>query len=375
LNNPVTFSDTDAFVGEAVCKRLFPGAVLTVGLGGKIVMERAWGRLTYVPWSPKVTRETVYDLASLTKPLVTSLCCLALTARGELSLDAPLGSLLHSVPPGKDAVTIRHLLSHTAGFPAYRPYYSRLIAVSATDRRQALLAMLLGEPLQSLPGQRTEYSDLGFMLLGLIVEFLTGLDLREAANTLVFTPLAVDGLRFLPVHNSHPLKTSLDLLTVAPTEVCPWRERIVWGEVNDRNVWIMGGASGHAGIFGTGEAVSSLFLRIINIHAGRVHCPGFPAELMREFLCPQRLDPSSTWALGFDTPSRGKSTAGRYFSPRSVGHLGFTGTSFWVDLEQEVFVVLLSNRTFPRPTEEGQAAMREFRPRLHDLVRQHLLKL
>jgi CubicO group peptidase (beta-lactamase class C family) len=375
LNSPAAFFETDAFLKEAVHKRLFPGAVLTVGKGGVTAVEREWGHLTYVPWSPKVTRETIYDLASLTKPLVTALCCLALTARGELALDARLGNLLRGVPSDKCGVTIRHLLSHTAGFPAYRPYYSRLIAVRAADRRQALLAMLLEEPLQYSPGGQAVYSDLGFILLGLIVESLTGLDLQGAASSLVFGPLAVDGLRFLPIRAGDPREAAQDVSAVAPTEVCPWRERIVWGEVNDRNAWIMGGASGHAGLFGTGEAVSSLLRKIMDIHAGGVRCPGFPQELMREFLRPQGLDPASTWALGFDTPSHLESTAGRYFSPRSAGHLGFTGTSFWVDLEHEVFVVFLSNRTFPRPTEEGQAAMREFRPRLHDLVRRQLLIL
>jgi CubicO group peptidase (beta-lactamase class C family) len=375
----------DRLFEKALKSGLFPGAVLTVATCGEVVFEAAWGGVTHVPWSARVSPSTVYDLASLTKPLATALSAMALVERGKLHLDDTLGSFLSEVPSDKIQISIRHLLGHISGLPAYRPFYKELIHLAPDSRLLEMKKLLLAESLVSPPGKQAEYSDLGFMLLGWVIEGLTGKSLADAAQELVFGPLQVKGLYSplisTPAIGQISIKPPLtkaereDLRNkccdglVAPTEVCPFRKRVVCGEVHDLNAWVIGGVSGHAGLFGTAGSVAKLLLRLLDIYKGRGNVPNFPKGLLQEFWRIQGSDTGSTWALGFDTPSPAGSSAGSGFSPRSVGHLGFTGTSFWMDLEHEILVVLLANRTFPRADKESQAKMRQFRPLLHDLVR------
>jgi CubicO group peptidase (beta-lactamase class C family) len=349
------------------------------------VFEAAWGRITYVPWSAKVSPDTVYDLASLTKPLVTALSVIALIERGKLHLDDTLGSFLSEVPLDKIQISIRHLLGHTSGLPAYRPFYKELIHLVPDSRLLEMKKLLLSEPLVSPHGTQARYSDLGFMLLGWVIESLTGKGLADAARELVFEPLHIKGLYFsltsipaigqirpkplLAKEGREDLKNRCCKGLVAPTEVCPFRKRVVCGEVHDLNTWVIGGVAGHAGLFGTAGSVAKLLLRLLDAYKGRSNCPNFPKGLLQEFWRIQGPDTGSTWALGFDTPSPAGSSTGSSFSPRSIGHLGFTGTSFWMDLEHEILVVLLTNRTFPKADRESQAEMHRFRAELHDLVR------
>ncbi len=349
------------------------------------MFEAAWGGVTHVPWSARVSPSTVYDLASLTKPLATALSVMALVERGKLHLDDTLGSFLSEVPLDKIQISIRHLLGHTSGLPAYRPFYKELIHLAPDSRLLEMKKLLLAESLVSPPGTQAGYSDLGFMLLGWVIEGLTGKSLADVAQELVFGPLHVKGLYFPLISttaigqiSSKPpfikgekedLRDGCCKGLVAPTEVCPFRKRVVCGEVHDLNAWVIGGVSGHAGLFGTAGSVAKLLLRLLDIYKGRGNVPDFPKGLLQEFWRIQGSDTGNTWALGFDTPSPTGSSAGSSFSPRSVGHLGFTGTSFWMDLEHEILVVLLANRTFPKADRESQAKMRQFRPLLHDLVR------
>lgn len=375
----------DRLFEKALKSGLFPGAVLTVATGGEVVFEAAWGGVTHVPWSARVSPVTVYDLASLTKPLATALSAMALVKRGKLHLDDTLGSFISEVPSDKIQISVRHLLGHTSGLPAHRPFYEKLTHLAPDSRPQEMKKLLLAESLVSAPGKQAGYSDLGFMLLGWVIESLTGKSLADAAQELVFGPLDVKGLCFPLIStrtigkiSSKPpfingerkdLRDGCCKGLVAPTEVCPFRKRVVCGEVNDLNAWVVGGISGHAGLFGTAGSVAKLLLRLIDIYKGRVSVPDFPKGVLQEFWRIQGPGTGNTWALGFDTPSRSGSSAGSGFSPRSIGHLGFTGTSFWMDLEHEILVVLLANRTFPKADRESQAKMRQFRPLLHDLVR------
>jgi len=349
------------------------------------VFEAAWGGITHVPWSARVSPSTVYDLASLTKSLAVTLSVMALVERGKLHLDDTLSSFFSEVPLDKIQISIRHLLGHTSGLPAYRPFYKELIHLAPDSRLLEMKKLLLAEPLVSSPGTQAGYSDLGFMLLGWAIKSVTGKGLANAAQELVFEPLNVKGLYFPlistpaigQIYSKPPfikgeredLRNGCCKGLVAPTEVCPFRKRVVCGEVHDLNAWVVGGISGHAGLFGTAGSVVKLLLRLLDIYKGRGNCPNFPRELLQEFWHIQDSDTGSTWALGFDTPSPAGSSAGSNFSPRSIGHLGFTGTSFWMDLEHEILVVLLANRTFPKADRESQAEMRQFRPLLHDLVR------
>jgi CubicO group peptidase (beta-lactamase class C family) len=375
----------DRLFEKALRSGLFPGAVLTVATGGEVVFEAAWGGVTHVPWSARVSPGTVYDLASLTKPLATALSVMALIERDKLDLDDTLGSFFSEVPLDKIQISIRHLLGHTSGLPAYRPFYKELIHLAPDSRLLEIKKLLMAEPLVSFPGTQARYSDLGFMLLGWVIESLTGKGLADAAQELVFEPLHVKSLYFPLTSNSaigqippelpltkgerEDLRDKCCKGLVAPTEVCPFRGRVVWGEVHDLNAWVIGGVAGHAGLFGTAGSVAKLLLRLLDIYKGRSNVPNFPKGLLQEFWHVQGSDPESTWALGFDTPSPAASNAGSSFSSRSIGHLGFTGTSFWMDLEHEILVVLLANRTFPKADRESQAEMRQFRALLHDLVR------
>jgi CubicO group peptidase (beta-lactamase class C family) len=373
---------------EALNSGLFPGASLIVARGGEVVLEAAWGGVTYVPWSARVSPITVYDLASLTKPLAVTLSAMALIEKGKLQLDDTLGSVLSDVPLDKIQISVRHLLGHTSGLPACRSFYKELIHLVPDSRPLKMKKLLLAEPLISAPGTQAEYSDLGFMLLGWVIEGLTGKGLADAARELVFEPLHVKGLYFVPpdatatgqIIHKPPLTNGEtgDFIQmcrngiVAPTEVCPIRKRVVCGEVHDLNAWVIGGGAGHAGLFGTAGSVARLLLGLLDVYKGRGICPNFSESLLKEFWHIQGSRAGSTWALGFDTPSPIDSTAGSGFSPESIGHLGFTGTSFWMDLEYELLVVLLANRTFPKADRESQDKMRRFRPLLHNLVREIL---
>ncbi|RKX59649.1 MAG: serine hydrolase [Thermodesulfobacteriota bacterium] len=375
----------DRLFEKAIKSGLFPGAVLTVATGGEIVFEAAWGGVTHVPWSARVSPGTVYDLASLTKPLAVALSVMALVERGKLHLDDTLGSFFSEVPLDKIQISIRHLLGHTSGLPAHRPFSKELIQLAPDFRLLEMKKLLLAEPLVSPTGTQAEYSDLGFMLLGWIIEGFTDKGLPDAVQELVFEPLNVKGLYFpltstpaigkvspwppLTRGERENLKNRCCNGLVVPSEVCPFRKRVVCGEVHDLNAWVVGGVSGHAGLFGTAGSVAKLLLRLLDIYKGRSNVPNFPKGLLQEFWRIKDSDTGSTWALGFDTPSPTGSSAGSSFSPRSIGHLGFTGTSFWMDLEHEILIVLLANRTFPKADRESQAEMRRFRPLLHDLVR------
>lgn len=370
-----------ALFGAARRGRVFSGAVLLVAHRGRIVLERAYGRLTYAPWSPRVGLQTVYDLASLTKPLATAPAILALMAQGRLHLETTLGELFDRIPSDKAGISLRHLLSHCSGFQPHRPYYRELVSVALSERRRQLQERLWAEPLLAPPGVKTSYSDLGFMVLGWIVEDMTQVSLDRAVESLVYRPLKVDGLAFRryaegPFPGDEPRGTSghaIRMESVAPTEACDWRGEVVWGEVHDQNAWALGGIAGHAGLFGTGRGVARLLLGLLAIYQGRRSHPSFPRSLLSEFWKPQGMAHGDIWALGFDTPTAEGSSAGHFLSPCSVGHLGFTGTSFWLDLEQELLVVLLTNRTFPLADAGSQERMQRFRPGLHNRLAKYVL--
>ena len=235
-----------------------------------------------------------------------------------------------------------------------------------------LLDLILKESMGKESGsfEKAVYSDLGFMLLGIIIEKVMNTDLNEAAKNLVFDPLCVEDIFFIPEkgHLTSTFSRQKLIKNTAPTLYCPYRKRIIMGEVHDLNAWAMGGLAGHSGLFGTGKAVCKLLKKFLLIFKGRFEHPVFKRDLMREFFIKQEMDPASTWALGFDTPSPEGSSSGDHFSPESVGHLGYTGTSFWMDPREEMIVVFLSNRTFPHDTEKSRLAIKDLRRKLHNLI-------
>jgi CubicO group peptidase (beta-lactamase class C family) len=312
-----------------------------------------------------------FDLASLTKPLVTTALCMRAVCEGRVGLENCLERFFPSsfLPASKRAVTLGHLLNHCSGLPPYRPFFKGLVRFPAPERRGRLLEAILKTPLLATPGKECHYSDLGFILLGMILEDVFGdrLD-RLAVRHLHWK--GAEGLSF------RPLKTSTDpeAAPEAPwdddapyvaTECCPWRKRLLEGEVHDENAYCLEGVAGHAGLFGTAQAVYRWLRFLWNVARGDSSSPGWLPGIVNRFWEKPGWVPGSTWALGFDTPSPGRSSAGSGFSSRSVGHLGFTGTSFWLDLEQEIVVILLTNRVHPSRENDRLTG---FRPLFHDTV-------
>jgi CubicO group peptidase (beta-lactamase class C family) len=340
---------------------IFPGAVLLVGRGDTILFHRPYGYASLSPEKQRLRLETIFDLASLTKPLATTMGIMTLVQNGRLSLDQPVADWGNrSLNPEGPAMTIRHLLAHSAGYEAYHPYYLKLNQ-EAGEKKTILREWVKKEPLTYRPGEQAVYSDLGFIALEGIFEDMTGEDLNRWIRRQIYLPLRILQLGFRPLNP----RGVLDPEAFAATENCPWRQKIVRGEVHDENTFAVGGVSGQAGLFGTALEIFQL-LRALKRAYDQPEVPGlFSGEWVRIFWERQNRPSGTTRALGFDTPSESGSSAGRYFSPTSVGHLGFTGTSFWMDLERDLIVILLTNRVHPSRANE---AIKTFRPLLHDLV-------
>jgi len=360
-------SDRDRFAAAyqvlraAVAAHAFPGCAFGVLAGGVLVHVGGLGNFTYEEGAPLVTAETSYDVASLTKVVATTAAAMLLYQRGVLDLDAPLAELLPGFVIGRSAqegarhVKIRHLLAHSSGLPGYVEFFRTLSTPAA------LFRACLELPLEAAPGTRAEYSDPGFILLGKGLEVLTREYLATWVAREVFTPLGLSNTCFCPGPSIRP--------AIPPTEEDRvLRHRRIQGEVQDEHAWLLKGAGGHAGLFSNVPDLLRFAGAILA--AGSESDPLFQKETVELFARRQEPEGSSR-ALGWDTPSE-NSSSGRYFSPRSIGHLGYSGCSLWIDLEAEVAVALLTNRTWPDRSEASSRLIREVRPAFHDAVRQAL---
>ena len=355
------FSSIDRSLKKAVEEGVFPGAVLLVSQGEEILIHEAWGFASLVPEKRPLTRSTIFDLASLTKPLATTPAIMALISTGRLGLDQTLNQLGEPfLYPGKEEITIRQLLAHSAGLPAYRPYYLELEHIPG-ERKSALRDKVRREPLGSTPGTETLYSDLGFIYLEWIFEVLNGQGLHQWTRENIYQPLGLKSMGFRLL-NPHGVQ---DPEQYAATEECPWRGKIMVGEVHDENAYAVGGVSGHAGLFGTAREVYTLVRALKRAYEGPGTVGPFDGNQVRTFWQRPEGDISHGRCLGFDHPEPEGSGAGRFFSHRTVGHLGFTGTSFWSDLDRDFLVVLLTNRVHPTRRNER---IKAFRPLIHDLI-------
>ena len=345
----------DSLMRQAVADRVFPGGVLLVAQSGSIRFFKAYGLANIFTGRP-MTCDTIFDLASLTKPLATTLTAMKLVQQNKLTIDQPVAEILPEFKnTDKAGIRIAHLLAHVSGLPDYRPYYHELCAHPLKNRKNMLLTLLQNEPLAYATGQKTIYSDLGFMLLYLLIEKIAGCSLDTFVTREVYQPLGIKDLFFIDVCDGPPESA------FAATEDCRWRNRVLEGVVHDENAYALGGVSGHAGLFGTAEAVCALLLHLLQGTGGS---PGlFAPALLRRFL--SRYSPYER-ALGFDMPAETGSSAGEYFQREtSVGHLGFTGTSFWMAMDRSIIIMLLTNRIHPRRDNE---AIRQFRPILHNAL-------
>jgi CubicO group peptidase (beta-lactamase class C family) len=366
-----------AAIDRAVHAGVFPGAVLAVSLRRRVIALRAFGMAASRPAPEPLNVDTVYDLASLTKPFATATAVALLLQDGRLSLEDRLERHfpeLDGRPLG--AATLFHLLNHSSGLPGWRPLYKSL-----GDRHRpepgslgrhapcaAAIDLIAQEPLLHNPGEQSIYSDLGFILLGIVIERVSGFGLADFCKSRIFDPLDAHPLCFLRV-GAEPAAIEQDglRLPVAPTEYVAWRGGLLRGEVHDDNAYALGGVAGHAGLFGTAAAllkVSGAWLR--SYHG----VDDFLDPAVARRFTARQSTPGSSWGLGWDTPSA-PSSSGRYFSARSFGHLGFTGTSVWVDPTIELEIVLLSNRVHVDP---DNAKIQQFRPLIHDAVYEEVIE-
>jgi len=359
-------------LADAVSARAFPGCAFGALASGKIVLQGALGRFTYEEDSPAVDADAVYDVASITKVAATTAAAMLLHQRGLFDLDTPLGELLPGFivgrAPGQHArkVTLRHLLAHNSGLPGYVEFYRTLSTPAELYR--ACLEL----PLEAEPGTRAEYSDPGFILLGKAIEVI--LQSRHEAGELdswvhreVFGPLGMASTGFCPPPAAAPF--------IPPTEEdTTLRHRRIQGEVQDENAWVLKGVAGHAGLFSNVADLLRFACEILGASAAAAPRPDpaqptlFKPETIEIFS--QRQGPEgSSRALGWDTPSE-NSSAGGLFSAHSIGHLGYSGCSLWIDLEAGIAAALLTNRTWP---DRGSQLIRQVRPAFHNALREGIV--
>jgi CubicO group peptidase (beta-lactamase class C family) len=364
LHRPQTgrerFAGVYQVLEEAIAARAFPGCAFGVFAGGQVQLQDALGRFTYDPGAQAVAPETVFDLASVSKVVATTAAAMLLVQRGQLHVDDLLGKWLPGFvaerapnDPAR-AVSLRHLLAHSSGLPGYVEFFR------TCPTPEALLRACLELPLQAAPGTRAEYSDPGFILLGKVLEHCMGESLDTWTRREIFAPLQLAATRFCPPPEQRR--------SIPPTDQDRgFRNRLIQGEVQDENAFVLGGVAGHAGLFSN---VPDL-LRFSAAVLGAKNDPAAPGlfhwDTIRTFA--QRQEPAgSSRALGWDTPSE-KSSSGRHFSRNSIGHLGYSGCSLWIDLDEEIAVTLLTNRTWP---DRASQLIRQVRPAFHDAVREAL---
>jgi CubicO group peptidase (beta-lactamase class C family) len=374
----MSFAEVEGAMDAAVERRVFPGAVLLVREGGRVFYLRAFGHRSLEPSLTPMGEDTIFDVSSLTKPCATGIAMMLLVQEGKVRLDDRVTRFFHNFGVlGKTHITFRHLLSHCSGLAAWRPFYKDIAQLERRGGRIKFLGSqgakayvyqaIHQERLDAAPGTRTLYSDLGFILLGAVIEEVTGMPLDRFCHDRIFRALGLRATAFIDLSLLRTRRLEPVTEMIAPTERCPWRKKILCGEVHDDNAYAMGGVAGHAGLFASAKDLDALLCCLKDCYRGGNAF--IASRIVQEFWTRDRAVPGSTWCLGWDTPSPADSSAGQAFSPHSVGHLGFTGTSVWLDLDRDRHVILLSNRVHPSRDNEQ---IRAFRPHIHDLIAQAL---
>lgn len=349
-NKHPDFSSIDTLINFSIEDKAFPGAVVIISKNNKIIYEKGFGHLTYDDTSAVVTKNTIYDLASLTKVIATTTATMLCYDKKLFSLDNRVSKFISGFGNnGKEKITIKNLLLHNSGLPASLLFYKN------TKNETEVLKEIYSCKLLYKPGSKMVYSDLGMILMGKIIEKVTGKRLDKFCKEEIFDPLGMKSTYFNPPDS---LKYK-----IAPTEVDDyWRHRLIWGEVHDETASLLNDVAGHAGLFSTAEDISKLINVLLN--KGEFNGKQFiKSETVKLFTT--KYSNQSTRALGWDTKSEEHSTAGDMFSMKSFGHTGFTGTSVWVDPTRDLFVIFLTNRVYP--TRENHK-ISKVRPALHNLV-------
>lgn len=373
------FHSVEEAFKEAVAQGVFPGAVVLAGKGDEIVFERAFGCRSLVPEKTPMQLGTIFDLASLTKPLATTVAVMLLVREKKIRLEDRVTRFFPNFGVfGKTHVTFRHLLAHCSGLPAWQPYYEDIVKgekegrinfVASRAAKSYVFERIHREKAVAPPGTQSLYSDLGFMLLGEVVEEITGWTLDRYCQDRIFKPMGLRSTSFVDLTQLKLRRLQPAKEMIAPTENCSWRKKVLCGEVQDDNAYAMGGVAGHAGLFSSARDIHLQITRLKRCMRGEDSY--LPAPLVKEFFARDETVNGSTYALGWDTPSAENSLSGSMFSPSAIGHFGFTGTSVWWDLERDCHVILLSNRVHPsRSTDKIKA----FRPNVHDLLMKAILE-
>ena len=343
------FSAAFAILQAAIAERGFPAASVAVTLRGKLLVLKALGRFTYEASSPVVSQESIFDLASVSKVVATTSMAMVLYERGLLDLEAPVVGIVPEFAGDdrRNEISFRMLLAHSSGLPAYEKLFSR------NETRDELLAAAFSVPLATDPGTKAEYSDIGFITLGTALERIADEALDSFCQREIFGPLGMRRTTFNP-------PPSWRTAIVPTVDDQTFRQRVIQGEVQDENASVLGGVAGQAGLFATAEDVAVFAHAMLN--GGQ---PIIRRSTLDLFTQRQALPAGTSRALGWDTPSS-PSQSGKYFSSHSsFGHLGYTGTSLWIDPQRQLSIILLTNRTWPDCSNQ---AIKQVRPRFHDAV-------
>lgn len=345
------FANAFSVLSKAIARRAFPGASVAVTQGEKLIASKALGHFTYES-APEVDRGTLFDLASLTKVVATTPMAMLLYERGLLDLDAPIAAIVPEFlsdvdrDPRRKNVTLRMLLAHSSGLPAYEKFFLK------ESTRENLLRAALATPLAAAPYAHARYSDVGFIVLGKALERIADESLDRFCQREIFAPLGMAHTTFNPPADLHA--------QIPPTQDdTTFRHRVIQGEVQDENASILEGIAPHAGLFSTAQDLAQFAQAMLN--------PAvliFRPETVRLFTSCQSAPANTTRALGWDTPSS-PSQSGSYFSPGSFGHLGYTGTSLWIDPVRQLSITLLTNRTWPDCSNQE---IKQVRPKFYDAI-------
>ena len=361
LNDQLNYSDNiffkaDSLIENAISDSAFPGAVLLVGKNDEIIYEKAYGHYTYDPTSPKVSMNSIFDLASVSKAVGTTTATMMLIDEGELNLDDKVIQYLPEFNNnGKENITIRNLLLHNSGLAPFKKYYD------VYSTAEEVINDIMNLTPEQEPGSKYVYSDLGMITLQKVIEKVSGKSLDKFLDENLFTPLEMTSTMYNP---------PLELKDICmPTELDDfYRMRQLQGEVHDERAYMLNGVAGHAGLFSTAPDLAKFLQMILqkgNYQGKQIIKP----ETVELFI--KKQSEQSSRGLGWDTKSPEGSSSGQYFDLTSYGHTGYTGTSVWTDPTKNLFVILLTNRVYPT---RNNNKLSKYRPLIHDAVYQAVVK-
>lgn len=374
--NEAGFKVVSELCEKAVQDGVFPGAVILAARGGNVVYHRSFGfksmRSAKTTEPAPMELDTVFDLASLTALVVTATLMMKLYESGKIKLSDRVSRYIQAFAVlGKSSITIEQLLSHSSGLPAWVPFFEELLEAQAGERRgiitsrgakDYILNAINRMELKYAPGSKQVYSDIGLILLGVLIEVLTGLSLEKAAQRLIFQPLGLKSTSYIDLsmikrRGIHPVR---DL--IAPTEECPWRKRVLCGEVHDDNAWVMGGIAGHSGLFSNAGDLHIFCAEMLR--AWRGDSSLLKQETLRVFWTPG-FKFEEGYLCGWDRPSKENGMIESGLSPQAVGQNGFTGCSLWLEPQEGLEIILLSNRVHPT---RNNKKIFSFRPEIHHAI-------